>query len=378
MDPSQAIDEEHVINPFVDIPPISINEIETSEFSSSNIFAEDYSAPLYPGATITTFQATTMLTSWFSLYPGISKSAFNRLLHVLHEYILPEGNNLPGTYDNAHKNLKRFLTPVKEYHCCVNDCVIYRDSTAGKYANLERCPVCKEPRYKDSNSKIPQKRFHHLPLQLRLRRLFGHEVTSQLLQQHQESVPSNSASSIHNSTAWKEWYAPEGIFQGDKQAVPLGICLDGVNPFSKENVSYSMWPILLFPLNLPDQIRKSSGSMMLAGIIPGPNEPREFDPYLDIIVDDILSLNNVEMYDAHNKSAFKLKTNILLHIFDYQGHNKVFHCQGIYMYIATQINTDLSLLRCALIQTHDKHIGLASFVLFSFFFFFGGGGVITN
>lgn len=71
--------------------------------------------------------------------------------------------------------------------------------------------------------------------------------------------------------------------------------------------------------HLPHQIRKSSGSMMLVGIVLGPNEPRDFDPYLDVIVDDILALNKLEMYDAHHDTMF--------HVFDYPGH-KVFHRQG--------------------------------------------------
>lgn len=314
----------------ISIPSISIDAADFSESSYSHIFGDDSSDPLYPGANITTFQATTILTSWFSLYPGITKSAFNGLLRILHLYILPEGNNLPGTYTDVHKRLNRFLTPVKEYHCCINDCIIYRDCTTANYAHLDKCPVCKEPRYKDSNNKIPQKRFHHLPLELRLRRMFGHKVTSQLLQQHTESNrnDSSSSSSIHNSSAWEEWYGPHGIFQGHTQAVPLGICLDGVNPFSKENVSYSMWPIILFPLSLPHEIRKSSGSMMLTGIVPGPNEPRDFDPYLNVIVDDILALNELEMYDAHHDTMFKMNADIVLHVFDYPGHNKIFHCQG--------------------------------------------------
>ena len=60
----------------------------------------------------------------------------------------------------------------------------------------------------------------------------------------------------------------------------FGICADGLNPFSKEKVSYSMWPIVLFPLNLPGSVRKLSTSLMLAGIIPGPREANNIDPYM--------------------------------------------------------------------------------------------------
>ena len=73
--------------------------------------------------------------------------------------------------------------------------------------------------------------------------------------------------------------------------------------------------------------------MMLADIIPGPGEPRDFHPYLGIIVDDVMSLNKLKIYDAHCNATFKVNTNFCLHVFDYPGHNKVFHCQGNYHHL---------------------------------------------
>ena len=209
--------------------------------------------------------------------------------------------------------------------------MIYRNSTSGKYADLNSCPKCKEPRYKHGDGRVPRKQFTYLPLELRLKRLFGHKRTSQPLQQHLNHRDSGlmSISGMHESEAWKEWFGPGGIFRGQKQGVALGMCLDGVNPYSKGNTSYSMWPIVLFPLNLPENVRRSSSSMVLVGIIPGPGEPMEFDPYMEVVVDDIFSLNKLEMYDAHSNSTFKLSTNICLHIFDYPGQNKILHCQGM-------------------------------------------------
>lgn len=159
-----------------------------------------------PVPTITVFHATSILTSWFSLYRGISKSAFDRLLNILHMHIPPVGNNLPGSYVDAHRSLHRFLTLVKQYHCRVNDCVIYRISTFGKCADLNSCPKCREPRYKHGNGRVPRKQFTYLPLELRLKRLFGHKRTFQLLQQHLNHGDSGlmSISSMHESKAWKE------------------------------------------------------------------------------------------------------------------------------------------------------------------------------
>ena len=105
---------------------------------------------------------------------------------------------------------------------------------------------------------------------------------------------------------------------------------DGLNPFAKEKVSYSMWPIMMFPLNLPSSIHKLSSTLMPAGIIPGPKEPKNIDPYIEVVVDDILNLNDIQVYDALDKAMFKVQSNIILYVFDYPGQSKVLHSQGKY------------------------------------------------
>ena len=104
--------------------------------------------------------------------------------------------------------------------------------------------------------------------------------------------------------------------------------MDGLNPFAIEKNSYSMWPMFLIPLNLSHHIQMTSTSMMLMGLSPGPTEPKNTDPYVDVLVDDILDVNKLTMYDAYKDEMFRLKTNVVLHIFDYPGQNKILNCQG--------------------------------------------------
>ena len=330
------------------IPPIDVDELPDFDGMSHDQNATDYasfseqfteqinaSEMLYPGSSVTKLQAISMLTSWFALHPGISKTAFNRLLHLLHTHILPTGNTLPKRYHDAHNHLKNLLTPTVEYHCCINDCIVYRDSESGNYAQLNEYPKCHEPRYKSGTDKIPRKRFIHLPLETRLRQIFSQSVTSQLIQQHRSEAYTQTSTSptvvhnLHESRAWKQWYGQDGIYDGDERGVMFGLCTDGLNPFSKEKVTYSMWPIIVFPVNFPTHVRKLSSSKMLAGIIPGPKEPQNINPYLEVVADDMASLNGVEMYDGMTKDVFTLKANLLLYVLDYPGQNKVFHCQGM-------------------------------------------------
>ena len=324
----------------IHVPPIDGGEIHfdpaSNEQCKERVMLNDGSSnPLYPGASITQFQAISIMISWFTLHPGISKSAFDRLLYLLHTHILPAGNTLPQTYKEARKSLQNLLTPTKAYHCCVNDCIIFRDSETKKYADLDHCPECNEHRFMEGSSSIPRKRFIHLPLKTKIRRLFSHKSTAQLFQRHLNDEEDSDTtdqtmaiSTIHDTSTWKEWYGHHGIHNGDKRALSLGFCTDGINPIAKEKVSYSMWPIVLFPLNFPAHIRKLSSSMMMVGIIPGPKEVKCIDPYLEIVADDIASLNGMKVYDACDDCEFELKASLLLHVLDYPGQGKVFHSQG--------------------------------------------------
>ena len=91
-----------------------------------------------------------------------------------------------------------------------------------------------------------------------------------------------------------------------------------------------MWPIMLTVLNLPKRIRNLFSNMMLVGIIPGngDHEAKSIDPYLEVVVDELLALSGTAFYDAYSKAPFDFKVHILGYVLDYPGLNKLFHCTG--------------------------------------------------
>ena len=95
----------------------------------------------------------------------------SRLLFLLHTFILPEGNLLPADYRTAVSCVNSYLLPADDYHCCVNDCVVYRNSVSGQHKDLTVCPSCGEDRYL-SGTQTPRKRFKYIPLPPRLRKMF--------------------------------------------------------------------------------------------------------------------------------------------------------------------------------------------------------------
>ena len=168
--------------------------------------------------------------------------------------------------------------------------------------------------------------------------MFADKKVSKLIQSHCSEgtrLDQNQSlvSDLHQSNAWKVKYDTSGPFKGDTRGISLSICTDGTNPFSKEKNQYSMWPIMLTLLNLPSHLRTNYGSMLLTGIIPGKNEPQNLDPYIEILVDEIITLNGTPCFDAHRSEEFKMQLDIMMHILDYPGQNKLFHCAGKYIVI---------------------------------------------
>ena len=108
----------------------------------------------------------------------------------------------------------------------------------------------------------------------------------------------------------------------------MTLCLDGTNPYSKERSSYSMCPILISFLNLPAALRRSAGFLQLIGIIPGRKEPKNTDPYIQVLIDELQEFNGTKIFDAHQQNWFHAQAEVLLHVMDYPGQNKVFHSHG--------------------------------------------------
>ena len=230
--------------------------------------------------THTLFETLVHQFDWFSSHNSISKEAFSKNLQIWHS-ILPEGNVLPTSYQDAYKIIKPYLDPEIIFHVCPNDRMLFR----GEYKQSMVCPKCNESQFKAG--KIPRRTFHYLPLSPRLAiaRSFGTKDISYLLQSHegekQTSSTGGSMNDIHDSPRWREVFSPNGAFEGDPRGTALSLCLDGLNPWSKNKTNYSMWPIVLGQLNLPRNVRYHLANLVLVGIIPSQvqgAEPKNLDP----------------------------------------------------------------------------------------------------
>lgn len=280
------------------------------------------SPPLHSSLAITLLETLVYLFHWFTSHPSISKEAFTKNLEIWHS-ILSKGNLLPTSFKDAYRIIKPYVVPEVVYHVCPNDCILFR----GEYKDKTICPKCNSPRFKGQNT--PMRTFHYLPLGRRFKRNYGTATISELLQSHsgEKSSSDTKMHDIHDSPKWKEAYSSSGVFQGDSRGLGLSMGLDGLNPWSKNKTNYSMWPIVLGQLNLPRDKRLNFSNILLVGIIPAQTsgkEPNNLDPYLEVLLDEIMYLSSHQLYDAYRKKAFQLKVAVLLYVLDYPGIGKFF------------------------------------------------------
>ena len=115
-------------------------------------FTDNDDIKLYQNSAFSLIVTLSLLFSWFSSFPGISKEAFGCLLFILHNYLLPPENVTASTYVQAVYLIHRHLTKPKEFDCCVNDCLLFRN----QHKALSECPKCGSSRY-EQETNTPKK-----------------------------------------------------------------------------------------------------------------------------------------------------------------------------------------------------------------------------
>lgn len=83
----------------------------------------------------------------------------------------------------------------------------------------------------------------------------------------------------------------------------------------------------------------------------GSKEPETLQPYLDLLVDELLELSSKTVYDAYSKAPFQFKCEVLSYVLDYPGVGKVFNVLGSGAYKA-----------CAWCEIQDKYLCICKLI----------------
>ena len=104
---------------------------------------------------------------------------------------------------------------------------------------------------------------------------------------------------IHDAPVWQTLLddpTANRPHQLETTVLGLAVCGDGVQPFKgKQAKSHSMFCIALSVLNLPPWIRNTLRATLLAMVVPGPSEPKDCQPFLDILTDELHMLYEIGM-----------------------------------------------------------------------------------
>ena len=123
--------------------------------------------------------------------------------------------------------------------------------------------------------------------------------------------------------AWKHFDQKYPNFAAEPRNVRLGLCADGFTPFSISGRSYSVWPVVVTPYNLPPEMCMTTPYMFLSCIIPGPANPKNrIDVYLQPLIDELKLLWDVgvETFDVSSGATFRLHAALMWTINDFPAY----------------------------------------------------------
>ena len=251
-----------------------------------------------------------------------SDKSFDMLLELLNE-AFPNGVKLPVSYYEAKKRLRDLGMGYESIHVCKFDCALFWKD----YASLDKCPHCGESRYRLNDRKgkqIPHKVLRYFPLKARLQRLFLSKHTAEDMRWHKDKRCETEGILRHPADAegWKH-FDEHPCFALDTQNVRLTLSSDGFNPFGNMSTSYSMWPVILIPYNLPPWKCMKAPFTFLSLLILGSRSPgKEIDIYLQPLIDELneLWVDGIQTYDSFSASFFQLRAALLWTINDFPAY----------------------------------------------------------
>ncbi|KAA0048107.1 uncharacterized protein E6C27_scaffold385G001860 [Cucumis melo var. makuwa] len=178
---------------------------------------------------------------------GWSNKSFDILLELLRAAFPICSSTIPSSFYEAKRKLRDLGLGYETIHACKYDCVLY----CKEFADLQHYPTCGEPRYKKGSADM---RWH------RDKRV------------EKDDVLRHPA----NAEGWKHFDSEFPDFASDPQNVRLVLASDGFNPFGQMSTSYSMWPVVLLPYNLPPWKCMKETNFFISLLIPSPKSPGQF------------------------------------------------------------------------------------------------------
>ncbi|XP_068328202.1 uncharacterized protein [Pyrus communis] len=297
------------------------------DFNNHEKLLHEAQMKLYPGCNEYTVLTYVVELIHNKVDNHMTNRAVDKML-VMMKKMCPQPNHVPKSFYECKKILRCLGLGYENIHACYYDYAMFYK----EHEKKDRCPVCNEPRYKASaceqRKKVSRKVLQYFPLKPRLQRLFMSRQTSKDMKWHKDKRVNDVNTMRHpaDTIAWKKFDKIYPDFARDPQNVRLGLATDGFNPFSDMSKPYNMWPVVLFPNNLPPWKCMKKPFSFLTLLIPGPNAPgNEINVYLRPLIDELKELweSSVQTYNKMAAYTFNLHAIVILTINDFPAYRNL-------------------------------------------------------
>ncbi|XP_068504318.1 uncharacterized protein [Phaseolus vulgaris] len=257
---------------------------------------------------------------------NMSEGCFNRMVQLMGE-TMPKDHRMVNNFFQAKKLVEKLGLGCTKIDCCPKGCMLYYREHCHK--SITNCFICGMERYKTVTrrgieKKIAIKKMWYFPIIPRLRRLYSSMATAPHMRWHSENQRDPSIlSHPSDGEAWKHFDRIHQDFSQDPRNVRLGLCADGFNPFGQYGKSYSCWPVILTPYNLPPSMCMKREFMFLTILVPGPSNPKhKIDVFLQPLIDDLCTLwtEGILTYDVSLRQNFMMKAALMWTINDFPAY----------------------------------------------------------
>ena len=295
-----------------------------SSFEGAGALNDECRTPLFCGSNLSRLDSTLLFLNVCRTHK-VTNACITELLHLFSKVILPLPNSLPTSEGMATTMVSKLGLRYDAIDACRNGCVLYRR----EYSELETCPKCEAARFKRVGlSRVPTKVLRHFPLVPRLKRMFSTPQLAALMTWHGDNISSDGKMrGPYDSPQWQHVKDRHGEFSADSRNIHLGLCADGVNPYSQKRSTHSLCPVFMLNYNIPPWLTIKKFFIMLSLLIPGPEAvtAAHFDVFLCPLLEELSQLwtEGVMCNDAarwRGEATFTLRAILLWCIHDFPAY----------------------------------------------------------
>jgi hypothetical protein len=171
--------------------------------------------------------------------------------------VLPTGHKIPKDMYQSKKLLEGLGMEYEKIDVCQDNCILFWK----EHGREQKCLKCGKSRYvelvnEDGEkvvTKVAHKQLRYMPLTPRVKRLFLSRKIAMHMRWHKDCMDRQDGSMVHPSDgdAWKALDNFDQNFASDARNIRIGLATDGFTPFSMTVASYSCWPVIAIPYNIP-------------------------------------------------------------------------------------------------------------------------------